>query len=170
MKMNLKRGIASSDPGLSAVVRSGSTLFAKPKRRPIDRIRSRYFTTVGRNPIGSFGTKPFKASLFDRANRRRVPRRFAAYLDEALVVVSGVLLIWAATELLRSSIADREKAGREAAREYDRDVKEFGASGQVEARAQEAKEALEGPEAESMKQAEEAGQQRSRGDDPRSKR
>ena len=47
-----------------------------------------------------------------------------------------------------------EAAGREAARQYDRDVKQFVDSGRTEAKADEVKQAVDGSEAETLKQAE----------------
>jgi hypothetical protein len=99
-----------------------------------------------------------------------LPDRFMAYLDAAIVLLCGVVLVRTAMELLQSANGERDEAGRQAAREYDRGVQEFGGSGTVEAKAQEAKYAVEGSEAETMKQAERAGKERSKGDDPAGKR
>jgi hypothetical protein len=56
-----------------------------------------------------------------------------------------------------------EAAGRNATRAYDSNVKKFGESGRVAEKVREAKEALEGPEREDLKRAEEDGKHRSRG-------
>jgi hypothetical protein len=56
-----------------------------------------------------------------------------------------------------------EAAGRNATRAYDNNVKKFGESGRIAEKVREAKEALEGPEREDLKRAEEAGKSRSRG-------
>jgi hypothetical protein len=58
--------------------------------------------------------------------------------------------------------ASSDAAGREAAREYDRDVKQFVESGQTEAAADQARQALDDPQAENLKQAEKAAKQRKR--------
>ncbi|HXN85072.1 MAG TPA: DUF2934 domain-containing protein [Candidatus Binataceae bacterium] len=55
-----------------------------------------------------------------------------------------------------------EAAGRDAARDYDRDVKKFSESGQVDAKVKEAERALDGPEREELRRAEEAGKRRSK--------
>ncbi|HLI78999.1 MAG TPA: DUF2934 domain-containing protein [Candidatus Binataceae bacterium] len=56
-----------------------------------------------------------------------------------------------------------EAAGRNATRTYDNNVKKFGESGRVAEKVREAKEALEGPEREDLKRAEEDGKRRARG-------
>ena len=53
-----------------------------------------------------------------------------------------------------------EAAGREATRAYDRDVKKFSESGQVDAKVKEAERALDGPERDELRRAEEAGKRR----------
>jgi len=53
-----------------------------------------------------------------------------------------------------------EAAGQEATRAYDRNVKKFSDSGQVDNKMKEAERALEGPEREELKRAEEAGKRR----------
>jgi hypothetical protein len=53
-----------------------------------------------------------------------------------------------------------EAAGQDAARAYDRDVKKFSESGRVDAKVMEAERALDGPEREELKRAEEAGKRR----------
>jgi hypothetical protein len=55
------------------------------------------------------------------------------------------------------------RGGLEAARAYNRDVQEFGRHENVEAKAQEAKHAIEGAEASELKRAEAIGKSRSRG-------
>ena len=56
----------------------------------------------------------------------------------------------------------KEEAGLEAARAYNRDAQEFGRHENVEAKAQEAKHAIEGPEASELERAEAIGKSRSR--------
>jgi hypothetical protein len=56
-----------------------------------------------------------------------------------------------------------EAAGREATRAYDGHVKHFGESGRVGAKVKEAEEALDGPEREELRRAEEIGKRRARG-------
>lgn len=63
----------------------------------------------------------------------------------------------------RSHRAKKEEAGLQAARVYDRDVQEFGRHANVDAKAQEAKHALEGAEAAELKRAEAIGKSRGRG-------
>jgi hypothetical protein len=87
-----------------------------------------------------------------------------------MLLVCGGILMWAGAELLRPLIAERDEAGREAARKYDRGTQAFAATGQVEPRAQEAKQALQEPEAEGLREAELVGKQRSKGDDSGGKR
>jgi hypothetical protein len=56
-----------------------------------------------------------------------------------------------------------EAAGREATRTYDNDVRKFGESGRVAEKVKEAEQALDGPEREELKRAEEIGKRRARG-------
>ncbi len=56
-----------------------------------------------------------------------------------------------------------EAAGREASRAYDDHAKKFGANGRVEEKVKEAERALDGPEREELKRAEESGKRRARG-------
>ena len=63
----------------------------------------------------------------------------------------------------RKPRAKKEEAGLEAARAYNRDAQEFGRHENVEAKAQEAKQAIEGAEASELKRAEAIGKSRSRG-------
>jgi hypothetical protein len=63
----------------------------------------------------------------------------------------------------RKHSAKKEEAGLEAARAYNRDAQEFGRHENVEAKAQEAKHAIEGAEASELKRAEAIGKGRSRG-------
>src|ERR1700731_1830894 len=56
-----------------------------------------------------------------------------------------------------------EAAGREATRTYDSNVRKFGESGRIAEKVKEAKEALDGPEREELKRAEEAGKRRAKG-------
>jgi hypothetical protein len=57
----------------------------------------------------------------------------------------------------------KEEAGLEAARAYNRDAQEFGRHENVEAKAQEAKHAIDGAEASELERAEAIGKSRSRG-------
>ena len=57
-----------------------------------------------------------------------------------------------------------------AAREYDRDEKEFAESGKVEKAAQDAKRALDTKDAKALKEAERIGKSHSHGEDPALKR
>jgi hypothetical protein len=62
----------------------------------------------------------------------------------------------------RNHGAKKEEAGLEAARAYNRDVQEFGRHENVEAKAEEAKDTIEGPEASELERAEAIGKSRSR--------
>ena len=71
-------------------------------------------------------------------------------------------------EILGNDSAPRESfsgeaAGRNATRAYDNNVKKFGDSGRVAEKTREAEEALDGPEREELKRAEEMGKRRARG-------
>ena len=62
---------------------------------------------------------------------------------------------------------DNEGEGnRTAAREYNKGVQDFVKTGQVKKKAREAADALDGPEATELRQAEEAGKKHSHGEDP----
>jgi hypothetical protein len=63
----------------------------------------------------------------------------------------------------RKHFSKKEEAGLEAARAYNRDAQEFGRHENVEAKAQEARHAIEGAEASELKRAEAIGKSRSRG-------
>ncbi len=70
-------------------------------------------------------------------------------------------------------MADTKDAGpnegegsRTAARAYNEGVEKFEKTGQVEQKAREAADALDGPEAESLRKAEEEGRRHSHGEDP----
>jgi hypothetical protein len=63
----------------------------------------------------------------------------------------------------RNDRANKEEAGLEAARAYSRDVQEFRRHENVEAKAQGAKHAIDGPEASELKRTEAIGRSRSRG-------
>ncbi len=70
-------------------------------------------------------------------------------------------------EVLGSEAAPADKfngdaAGRDATRAYDEHAKKFGANGRVEEKVREAEAALDGPEREELKRAEEAGKRRAR--------
>ena len=56
-----------------------------------------------------------------------------------------------------------EAAGRNATRAYDDHARQFGVNGRVEQKAKEAEQALDGPEGEELKRAEEIGKRRARG-------
>ena len=58
------------------------------------------------------------------------------------------------------------EGNREAAKDYNRDVKEHIRTSDVEAEAKAAKKSLEGPEADDMKHAEQEGRKKSKGEDP----
>jgi hypothetical protein len=64
------------------------------------------------------------------------------------------------------SQANEGEGNRTAAREYNKGVQDFVKTGQVEEKAREAAEALDGPEADGLRQAEEAGKEHSHGEDP----
>lgn len=56
-----------------------------------------------------------------------------------------------------------EAAGRNAARTYDDHARKFGENGRVDEKVKEAEQALDGPEREELKRAEEIGKRRARG-------
>ncbi|MGF1626326.1 MAG: hypothetical protein ACFCVH_15700 [Alphaproteobacteria bacterium] len=57
-----------------------------------------------------------------------------------------------------------------AARRYRKDVEEFAKSGDVEGAAREAEKAVEGKEGDALREAEKAGKERARGEDPKLRR
>jgi hypothetical protein len=57
-----------------------------------------------------------------------------------------------------------------AARKYDRDQKQFAESGRVEKAARDAAQAVQGPEREQLRRAEQAGRSHAKGEDPALKR
>jgi len=57
------------------------------------------------------------------------------------------------------------EGNKTAAREYNRETTEFAKSGQVEGKAREAKQALQGSEADDMRKAEREGKSHSHGED-----
>jgi hypothetical protein len=59
----------------------------------------------------------------------------------------------------------QDKEGIRAARRYKRSAKKFEESGKADVKAQEAERALEGPEAETLKTAEQIGKRRGKGED-----
>jgi hypothetical protein len=67
------------------------------------------------------------------------------------------------------NVQQKDEAGREAAREYDRGVEKMSQS-EVDRAAKEAKEALNGPQGEELRKAEQIGKQRGQGDDQGGKR
>ena len=64
------------------------------------------------------------------------------------------------------SQANEGEGNRTAAREYNKGVQDFVKTGQVEKKAREAADALDGPESTQLRQAEEAGKKHSHGEDP----
>lgn len=64
------------------------------------------------------------------------------------------------------SQANEGEGNRTAAREYNKGVQDFMKTGQVEKKAREAADALDGPEATDLRKAEEAGKEHSHGEDP----
>lgn len=68
------------------------------------------------------------------------------------------------------SAGNEGEGSRTAARDYNERKKRFVDSGQVEERARDAERALDGPQTDELKDAEEAGRGRSRGVDPSVKR
>lgn len=73
------------------------------------------------------------------------------------------------SETPQSSQPNEGEGNRTAARAFDADERKFVDSGQVEQKAREAEEALEGKEGDELRRAEQAGKSRSKGDDPKSK-
>jgi hypothetical protein len=69
---------------------------------------------------------------------------------------------WYEAESQISSNEPKEEAGLEAAHEYETELKKFERSGQVARKAEEARRAIDGPEAEVLKRAEQAGKDRAR--------
>jgi hypothetical protein len=66
--------------------------------------------------------------------------------------------------------ANEGEGNRTAAKAYNKGVQDFEKTGQVEKKAREAADALDGPEAAELKKAEEAGKAHSHGEDPALKR
>ena len=64
------------------------------------------------------------------------------------------------------SQANEGEGNRTAARAYNKGVRDFEKTGQVEKKAREAADALDGPEADELRQAEQAGKEHSHGEDP----
>ena len=62
--------------------------------------------------------------------------------------------------------ANEGEGSRTAARAYNKGVEAFEKTGQVEKKAREAADALDGPEAEQLRQAEAEGKRHSHGEDP----
>ncbi len=58
-----------------------------------------------------------------------------------------------------------DEEGIHAARQYEQGLKQFEASGQSDSKAKEAEQALDGPEAATLKKAEQIGKKRGRGED-----
>jgi hypothetical protein len=66
--------------------------------------------------------------------------------------------------------ANEGEGNRTAAKAYNKATQDFIKSGQVDEKAREAANAVDGPEARELKQAEEAGKSHSHGEDPALKR
>ena len=64
------------------------------------------------------------------------------------------------------SQANEGEGNRTAAKAYNKGVQDFEKTGQVEKKAREAADALDGPEAAELKKAEEIGKKHSHGEDP----
>lgn len=62
--------------------------------------------------------------------------------------------------------ANEGEGSRSAARAYNAGLQQFERTGQVERKAREAAQAVDGPEGEELRRAEEEGRRRSRGEDP----
>ena len=62
--------------------------------------------------------------------------------------------------------ANEGEGNRTAAKAYNKGVQDFEKTGQVEKKAREAADALDGPEAAELKKAEEIGKKHSHGEDP----
>ncbi|MGC1676137.1 MAG: DUF2934 domain-containing protein [Candidatus Binataceae bacterium] len=67
---------------------------------------------------------------------------------------------WYEAESQIGSNEPKEEAGIEAAHKYEREERKFEQSGQVARKAEEARRAIDGPEAEMLKRAEQAGKDR----------
>jgi hypothetical protein len=67
------------------------------------------------------------------------------------------------TEAAPADSFSGEAAGRDATRTYDNNVRKFGESGRIAEKVKEAKKALDGPEREELKRAEETGKRRTKG-------
>lgn len=66
----------------------------------------------------------------------------------------------------KGSDRNEGEGSRTAARQFNKQAREFAKSGKVDAAAEKAKEALQGPEREELKEAEAKGQERAREQDP----
>ncbi|MDB5396009.1 MAG: hypothetical protein JWM91_3515 [Rhodospirillales bacterium] len=66
--------------------------------------------------------------------------------------------------------ANEGEGNRTAAKAYNKGVQDFEKTGQVDKKAREAADALDGPERRELEQAEEAGKSHSHGEDPALKR
>ena len=65
-----------------------------------------------------------------------------------------------------ASQANEGEGNRTAAKAYNKGVQDFEKTGQVEKKAREAADALDGPEAAELRKAEEVGKSHSHGEDP----
>jgi hypothetical protein len=68
--------------------------------------------------------------------------------------------------MIMATQANEGEGNRTAARAYNKGVQDFEKTGQVDKKAREAADALDGPEAAELKKAEEAGKNHSHGEDP----
>jgi len=66
----------------------------------------------------------------------------------------------------KSSGRNEGEGSRTAARKFNKQAREFAESGKVNAAAEKAKEAIQGPERDELKEAEAKGQERAREQDP----
>jgi hypothetical protein len=68
--------------------------------------------------------------------------------------------------MIMATQANEGEGNRTAARAYNKGVQDFEKTGQVDKKAREAADALDGPEAADLKKAEETGKSHSHGEDP----
>ena len=101
---------------------------------------------------------------------RRIRERAYQIWEEAGRPEGRAVEHWlmAEKEIVEGAAAEisSDKAGINAAHEYDRGVRTFEETGQADARAREAKQAVEGPGGEDLKRAEIIGKKRRKSDDP----
>jgi hypothetical protein len=70
---------------------------------------------------------------------------------------------------IKQNVQQKDEAGRKAAREYDRDAEKMSQS-EVDRAAKEAEKAIDSPEGEELRKAEQIGKRHGQGDDPGGKR